>query len=129
MESKIPKSKIPSIDRLTPAKLLWGILIVTLIGAVTIILQTSGRQKATDAFMLTTKHLKENAAAECPIAIRQFLKSELGTADYMISDGSTSVTLQWKNPAGGEFTAIDCAYILDRGIVSLVIDGKTVASK
>ncbi|MGH8542736.1 MAG: hypothetical protein ACREX3_03640 [Gammaproteobacteria bacterium] len=92
-------------------------------------MQDSERQRATDAFMLTTKHLKENAAEECPVAIRQFLKSELGTADYMTSDGATSVTLQWKRPAGGEFSTVDCTYILDRGIVSLVIDGKTVASK
>ena len=92
-------------------------------------MQTTGQQQATDAFMLTTKHLKENAAAECPVAARQFLKSELGTADYMTSDGTTSVTLQWKGPAGGEFSSVDCTYILDRGIVSLVIDGKTVASK
>ncbi|MFH0352112.1 MAG: hypothetical protein ACHBMF_09325 [Chromatiales bacterium] len=92
-------------------------------------MQTTGRQQASDSFMLTIKHLKENAAAECPVAARQFLKSHLGTADYMTSDGTTSVTLQWKGPPGGEFRAVDCTYILDRGIVSLVIDGKTVASK
>ena len=123
------ESKSPSTDRITLVKLFWGILIITGIGAVAILMQTSGRQQATDAFMLTTKHLKENAAAECPVAVRPFLKSELGTADYMTSDGTTSVTLQWKGPAGGDFGTIDCTYILDRGIVSLVIDGKTVASK
>ncbi len=123
------ESKSPSTDRLTLGKLFWGILIVFGVGAVAIMMQDSERQWATDAFMLTTKHLKENAAEECPVAIRQFLKSELGTADYMTSDGATSVTLQWKRPAGGEFSTVDCTYILDRGIVSLVIDGKTVASK
>ena len=123
------ESKSPSTDRMTIGKLLWGILIITGVGAVAIMMQTTGRQQATDAFMLTTKHLKENAVAECPVAIRQFLKSDLGTADYMTSDGTTSVTLQWKGPPGGEFSTVDCTYILDRGIVSLVIDGKTVISK
>ncbi|CAN5731825.1 hypothetical protein BH18PSE1_BH18PSE1_10080 [soil metagenome] len=122
------ESKSPSTDRMTLGKLFWGILIVTGVGAVAIMMQTTGRQQATDSFMLTIKHLKENAAAECPVAVRQFLKSDLGTADYMTSDGTTSVTLQWKGPAGGEFSTVDCTYILDRGIVSLVIDGKTVAS-
>ncbi|MBA3493659.1 MAG: hypothetical protein H0T87_05950 [Gammaproteobacteria bacterium] len=122
------ESKSPSTDRMTLGKLFWGILIVTGVGAVAIMMQTTGRQQATDSFMLTIKHLKENAAAECPVAARQFLKSDLGTADYMTSDGITSVTLQWKGPAGGEFSTVDCTYILDRGIVSLVIDGKTVAS-
>ena len=123
------ESKSPSTDRITLVKLFWGILIITGVGAVAIMMQTTGRQQATDAFMLTTKHLKENAAAECPAAARPFLKPELGTADYMTSDGTTSVTLQWKGPAGGEFSTVDCTYMLDRGIVSLVIDGKTVASK
>ena len=123
------ESKSPSTDRMTIPKLLWGILIITAVGAVTIMMQTTGRQQATDAFMLTTKHLKENAVAECPVAIRQFLKPDLGTADSMTSDGTTSVTLQWKGPPGGEFGTVDCTYILDRGIVSLVIDGKTVISK
>ncbi len=123
------ESKSPSTERISLVKLFWGTLIITGVGAVAIMLQTSGRQQATDAFMLTTKHLKENAVAECPVAIKQFLKSDLGTADYMTSDGSTSVTLQWKGPVGGEFGTVDCTYILDRGIVSLVIDGKTVASK
>ncbi len=123
------ESNSPSTMRISLVKLFWGTLIIVGVGAVAIMMQTTGRQQATDAFMLTTKHLKENAAAECPVAIRQFLKSNLGTADYVISDGSTSVTLQWKGPAGGEFSTVDCTYILDRGIVSLVIDGKTVASK
>ena len=123
------ESKTPSTDRFTLGKLLWGILIVFGVGAVAIMMQTTGQQQATDAFMLTTKHLKENAAAGCPVAIRQFLKSDLGTADYMTSDGTTSVTLQWKGPPGGEFGTVDCTYMLDRGIVSLVIDGKPVASK
>ena len=123
------ESKSPSTARISLLKFFWATLIITGVGAVAIMMQDSGRQKATDAFILTTKHLKENAAAECPVAIRQFLKSDLGIADYMTSDGSTSVTLQWKGPAGGEFGTVDCTYILDRGIVSLVIDGKTVASK
>ncbi|MGH8487784.1 MAG: hypothetical protein ACREXS_02635 [Gammaproteobacteria bacterium] len=123
------ESKSRSTDRMTLGKLFWGILIITGVGAVAIMMQSSGRQQATDAFMLTTKHLKENAAAECPVAARQFLKPDLGTADYMTSDGTTSVTLQWKGPRGGEFSSVDCTYILDRGIVSLVIDGKTVISK
>lgn len=123
------ESNSPSTDRTIIAKFLWGILIITGVGAVAIMMQTTGRQQATDSFMLTTKHLKENAAAECPVAIRQFLKPDLGTADYMTSDGTTSVTLQWKGPPGGEFGTVDCTYILDRGIVSLVIDGKTVISK
>lgn len=123
------ESKSPSTNRMTVGKFLWGILIIFVVGAVAIMMQTTERQQATDSFMLTTKHLKENAAAECPVAVRPFLKSELGTADYMTSDGTTSVTLQWKGPAGGDFGSVDCTYILDRGIVSLVIDGKTVASK
>ncbi|MGH8512816.1 MAG: hypothetical protein ACREV8_02485 [Gammaproteobacteria bacterium] len=123
------ESNSPSANRITIGKFLWGILIITGVGAAAIMMQTTGRQQATDAFMLTTKHLKENAAAECPVAARQFLKSALDTADYMTSDGTTSVTLQWKGSPGGEFSSVDCTYVLDRGIVSLVVDGKTVMSK
>ena len=123
------ESKSPSTDRITLVKVFWLTLIVAGIGAVAVMTQNSGRQQATDSFILTTKHLKENAAAECPVAIRPFLKSHLGTANYMTSDGIASVTLQWKGAAGGDFSSVDCTYMLDRGIVSLVIDGKTVASK
>ena len=70
------KSNSPSTDRVTLLKLFYGVLIVFGVGAVAIMMQDSERQLATDAFMLTTKHLKENATAECPVAIRQVLKSE-----------------------------------------------------
>ena len=63
------ESNSPSTGRTIIGKFLWGILIITGVGAVAIMMQTTGRQQATDSFMLTTKHLKENAAAECPVCL------------------------------------------------------------
>ncbi len=122
MESKSP------FEGLTIAKIFWGVLAITGVGAVAIMMQHSNRQVTSDQFMLTTKLLAENGRNTCGEALYKHFGTDPGLPNDNVSDGDTRVTLKWR-ATDGPYRSIDCTYVLDQGVVALTVDGKAIAAK
>ncbi len=112
---------------ITPLKLLLGIVFIFGLGAIAVNLQHNPRQMATDSYMLNTKVLAERAREVCPEAVRKHdNKLILGSPNDSVSDGNQKITLYWQAQTGNP--AVVCTYVLDQGVQSLTIDGKSVGS-
>lgn len=115
------------MEPITPTKLLIGILVVSGVGIVAVMMQDNPRQMATDSYMLTTKALSERAREACPEAVRKHTNVILGMPNDTVSDGERQVILHWKGGGAGN-PPVACTYVLDQGVVALIIDGKPFGS-
>lgn len=110
-------------------QLIAGITVVFIIGF--IIIGTSGQspeEQMTQAFLRSGSMLNKHAHEKCKEAVENEVKTSIFSPSDSSSDQETFVNLTWTG-AQGKFDKAECNYVKNKGIVSLVVDGKTIVSK
>ena len=104
---------------------LLGFLFVMVVGLT--IVATSGQsdeEQATNATLRTSSMLHQYAADKCKLAIKKNYDGFIYAPTSSDSDQESWVTMKWVGEQGK--LSADCKYIKLKGVVSLVINGKTV---
>ena len=107
---------------------LIAFVIIMLVGV--IIVSTSGKsdkEQASDAALRTGSMLSKYGHDKCKKAIKEELKKNVYSPDKTDSDYESWVEVSWTKEKSG-FDAM-CKYVKLKGIVTLVIDGKTIKSE
>jgi hypothetical protein len=106
-----------------------GLVVVFIIGF--IIVGTSGQspeEQMAQAFIRSGSMLNQHAQEKCREAVEKEVKTKIYSPTDSSSDQETFVSLTWTG-AQGKFDTATCKYVKVKGIVSLVVDGKTIIAK
>ena len=95
-----------------------GVAVITLTGK-------SDKEKEQGAFLLQGVQLTRHGSTFCGIAIKDATGSTAGSPRRTTGDRMSTVTLIWEEPYKN-FKTAECTYVKGSGIVSLIIDGKTI---
>ena len=106
-----------------------GFVVVFIIGF--IIIGMSGQsqeEQVAQAFIRSGNMLNRQAQEKCKEAIEKEVKTNIYSPTDSSSDRESFVSLTWTG-AQGKFDKAECKYVKTKGIVSLVVDGKTIIAK
>ena len=106
-----------------------GLVVVFIIGF--IIVGTSGQspeEQMAQSFLRSGNMLNKHADEKCREAVEKEVKANIFSPTDSSGDQETFVILSWKGTQG-KFDMATCKYVKAKGIVSLVVDGKTIIAK
>ena len=107
---------------------LIAFVMIMLVGV--IIVATSGKsdkEQASDAALRTGSMLSKYGHDKCKAELKKALKKNVYSPEKTDSDWENWVEMTWTKEKSG-FDAV-CRYVKIKGVVKLVVDGKTIKSE
>lgn len=110
-------------------QLITGLVVVFIIGFIIVgMSEQSPEEQIAQAFIRSGSILNQYAQERCKEAVEKEVKTKIFAPTDSSSDQETFVSLSWKGTQG-KFDMATCKYVKTKGIVSLVVDGKTIIAK
>jgi hypothetical protein len=106
-----------------------GLVVVIIIGFIIVgMSEQSPEEQMAQAFLRSGSMLNQYAHEKCREAVEKEVKTNIFSPTDSSSDQETFVSLTWTG-VQGKFDKATCKYVKTKGIVSLVVNGKTIIAK
>ncbi|MGH8556514.1 MAG: hypothetical protein ACRESZ_03440 [Methylococcales bacterium] len=109
--------------------MMFGFAFVIVIGVIVIVIsKKSDKEIAAEISFLSGVRLTQYGQTICQNEITEAIGAKAYSPSSTTGDRVSTVSLTWEGQSK-EFKKIVCTYNLDRGVISLIIDGKTFIAK
>lgn len=110
--------------------MMLGFAFVFVVGVIVILVsEKSDEEVAADISLFSGVRLTQHGQQICQKEIENAIGEKVYSPTSTTGDRVSSVSLTWEGGASKEHKKITCVYNLDRGVISLTIDDKTVIAK